>query len=167
MPIGDNFQTYTNDLSHYEPSCRFSQSAVIQFNANNSMLLPGRLNWEAIPRPPSVIRDRQAMNPEFRIPSSLSSLSHGTKSLVHNLCHRCWNRTLNDAFHDQTFKSSWDSQDFGDVSMVWQMAHFRKSTRPQWINCLTTLNTPLALHVLRNIFRVPSATAMCALRTYA
>ena len=31
------------------------------------------------------------------------------------------------------FKSSWDSQDFGDVSMVLKMAHFRKSTRPQWV----------------------------------
>ena len=30
--------------------------------------------------------------------------------------------------------SSWDSQDFGDVSMVLKMAHFRKSTRPQWVN---------------------------------
>ena len=25
-------------------------------------------------------------------------------------------------------KSSWDSQDFGDVNMVLKMAHFRKST---------------------------------------
>ena len=25
-------------------------------------------------------------------------------------------------------KSSWDSQDFGDISMVLKMAHFRKST---------------------------------------
>ena len=31
-------------------------------------------------------------------------------------------------------KSSWDSQDFGDVSMVLKMAHFHKSTKPQWIN---------------------------------
>ena len=30
-------------------------------------------------------------------------------------------------------KSSWDSQDFGDVSMVLKMVHFRKSTRPQWV----------------------------------
>ena len=29
-------------------------------------------------------------------------------------------------------KSSWDSQDFGDISMVLKMAHFRKSTGPQW-----------------------------------
>ena len=27
-------------------------------------------------------------------------------------------------------KSPWDSQDFGDVSMVLNMVHFRKSTRP-------------------------------------
>ena len=25
-------------------------------------------------------------------------------------------------------KSSWDSQDFGDISMLLKMAHFRKST---------------------------------------
>ena len=31
-------------------------------------------------------------------------------------------------------KSSWDSQDFGDVSMVLKMVHFRKSTRQQWVN---------------------------------
>ena len=30
-------------------------------------------------------------------------------------------------------KSSWDSQDFGDISMVLKMAHFRKSTGPQWV----------------------------------
>ena len=28
-------------------------------------------------------------------------------------------------------KSSWDSQDFGDVNMVLKMAHFHKSSRPQ------------------------------------
>ena len=32
-------------------------------------------------------------------------------------------------------KSSWDSQDFGDVSMVLKMAHFHKSTRPQGVKC--------------------------------
>ena len=31
-------------------------------------------------------------------------------------------------------KSSWDSQDFGDVNMVVKMAHFHKSSRPQWVN---------------------------------
>ena len=30
-------------------------------------------------------------------------------------------------------KSSWDSQDFGDVNMVFKMAHFHKSSRPQWV----------------------------------
>ena len=29
-------------------------------------------------------------------------------------------------------KSSWDSQDFGDVNMVLKMVHFDKSSRPQW-----------------------------------
>ena len=33
-------------------------------------------------------------------------------------------------------KSSWDSQDFGDISMVLKMAHFRKSTGPQWVNLI-------------------------------
>ena len=31
-------------------------------------------------------------------------------------------------------KSFLDSQDFGDVNMVLKMVHFRKSTRPQWVN---------------------------------
>ena len=31
-------------------------------------------------------------------------------------------------------KSSWDSQDFGDVNMVLKMAHLHKSSRPQWVN---------------------------------
>ena len=30
-------------------------------------------------------------------------------------------------------KSSWDSQDFGDISMVLKMANFRKSTGPRWV----------------------------------
>ena len=30
-------------------------------------------------------------------------------------------------------KSSWDSQDFGDISMVFKMVHFRKSTPPRWV----------------------------------
>ena len=34
-------------------------------------------------------------------------------------------------------KSSWDSQDFGDVNMVLKMVHFHKSSRPQWVNALT------------------------------
>ena len=31
-------------------------------------------------------------------------------------------------------KSSWDSQDFGDVNMLLKMAHFHKVNRPQWVN---------------------------------
>ena len=34
-------------------------------------------------------------------------------------------------------KSSWDSQDFGDVNMVLKMVHFHKSSRPQWVNSST------------------------------
>ena len=33
----------------------------------------------------------------------------------------------------QASKSSWDSQDFGDVNMVLKMLHFHKSSRPQWV----------------------------------
>ena len=36
-------------------------------------------------------------------------------------------------------KSSWDSQDFGDISMVLKMAHFRKSTGPQWVKPKTDI----------------------------
>ena len=36
-------------------------------------------------------------------------------------------------------KSSWDSQDFGDVNMVLKMVHFRKSSRPQWVKELVQL----------------------------
>ena len=38
-----------------------------------------------------------------------------------------------------TSKSSWDSQDFGDISMVLKMAHFRKSTGPQWVKYIQRL----------------------------
>ena len=31
-------------------------------------------------------------------------------------------------------KSSWDGQDFSDVKMVVKMAHFHKSSWPQWVN---------------------------------
>ena len=31
-------------------------------------------------------------------------------------------------------KSSWGSQDFGDVNMVLKLVHFHKSSRPQWVN---------------------------------
>ena len=33
-------------------------------------------------------------------------------------------------------KSSWDSQDFGDNSMVLKMAHFCKPTEPRWVNTI-------------------------------
>ena len=33
-------------------------------------------------------------------------------------------------------KSSCDSHDFGDISMVLKMAHFRKSARAQWVNIM-------------------------------
>ena len=36
-------------------------------------------------------------------------------------------------FSQPASKSSWDSQDFGDVNMALRMAHFHKSSRPQWV----------------------------------
>ena len=51
-------------------------------------------------------------------------------------------------------KSSWDSQDFGDVNMVVKMAHFHKSSRPQWVNCvLVAVNFTCTIQV---IFPVPA-----------
>ena len=45
-------------------------------------------------------------------------------------------------------KSSWDSQDFGDVNMVLKMVHFHKSSRPQWVNkALPTIDGMLIKHV--------------------
>ena len=43
-------------------------------------------------------------------------------------------------------KSSWDSQDFGDISMVLKMAHFRKSTGPRWVKDY------VMLHILIDIW---------------
>ena len=45
-------------------------------------------------------------------------------------------------------KSSWDSQDFGDISMVLKMAHFRKSTGPRWVN----------MHFVKNVGRRVEST---------
>ena len=42
-------------------------------------------------------------------------------------------------------KSSWDSQDFGDISMVLKMAHFRKSTGPYELNAASWEYTRLLL----------------------
>ena len=36
-------------------------------------------------------------------------------------------------------KSSRDSQDFGDVNMVLKMAHFHKSSRPQWVKGILSM----------------------------
>ena len=40
-------------------------------------------------------------------------------------------------------KSSWDSQDFGDISMVLKVAHFRKSTGPRWVKQQQLSKLPL------------------------
>ena len=39
-------------------------------------------------------------------------------------------------------KSSWDSQDFGDVSMVVKTAHFHKSSRPRWVKYVAKVCSP-------------------------
>ena len=47
-------------------------------------------------------------------------------------------------------KSSWDGQDFGDVKMVVKMAHFHKSSRPQWVKAV--------VHTSAEITTAPKAT---------
>ena len=42
-------------------------------------------------------------------------------------------------------KSSWDGQDFGDVKMVVKMAHFHKSSRPQWVKRSMYVATHVAI----------------------
>ena len=49
-------------------------------------------------------------------------------------------------------KSSWDSQDFDDISMVLKMAHFRKSTGPRWVNTQSSASfVVIALAILNEI----------------
>ena len=48
-------------------------------------------------------------------------------------------------------KSCWDSQDFGDISMVLKMAHFRKSTGPGWVNIHMHLCSSLKLPVINKV----------------
>ena len=45
----------------------------------------------------------------------------------------------------QASKSSWDSQDFGDVNMVLKMVHFRKSSRPQWVKYRSAMGLKLMI----------------------
>ena len=47
-------------------------------------------------------------------------------------------------------KSSWDSQDFGDISLVLKMAHFRKSTGPPWVKS-STLFSLVSLQVASSL----------------
>ena len=49
-------------------------------------------------------------------------------------------------------KSSWDSQDFGDVNMVVKMAHFHKSSRPQWVNTLGPRHDDHHLQIISKSF---------------
>ena len=48
-------------------------------------------------------------------------------------------------------KSSWDSQDFGDISMVLKMADFRKSTGPRWVKQITYS------HLISRFFHISTA----------
>ena len=50
-----------------------------------------------------------------------------------------------------TSKSSWHCQDFGDISMVLKMAHFRKSTGPRWVN--DSKNTLIMTEVRQGVMR--------------
>ena len=45
-------------------------------------------------------------------------------------------------------KSSWDSQDFGDVNMVLKMAHFHKSSRPQWVKMKSYYSNAMFLELI-------------------
>ena len=49
-------------------------------------------------------------------------------------------------------KSSWDGQDLGDVKMEVKMAHFHKSSRPQWVNTLRSRQN--GCHFGDNIFKL-------------
>ena len=51
-------------------------------------------------------------------------------------------------------KSSWDSQDFGDVNMVLKMVHFHKSSRPQWVKECGEIIYPF-LHFTRGEITYP------------
>ena len=46
-------------------------------------------------------------------------------------------------------KSSWDIQDFGDISMVLKMAHFRKSTGPRWVKTVIYMQNGSMEHVVQ------------------
>ena len=48
-------------------------------------------------------------------------------------------------------KSSWDSQDFGDIIMVLKMAHFRKSTGPRWVKSSPGMNGVSLPKTINNI----------------
>ena len=43
-----------------------------------------------------------------------------------------------DEYSQPASKSSWDSQDFGEVNMMSKMAHFHKTSRPQWAKKILT-----------------------------
>ena len=46
-------------------------------------------------------------------------------------------------------KSSWDSQDFGDVNMVLKMLHFHKSSRPQWVKPQEQISAKFLFEILQ------------------
>ena len=43
-------------------------------------------------------------------------------------------------------KFSWDSQDFGDISMVLKTAHFRKSTGPRWVKTIMLRENDIGIY---------------------
>ena len=69
-------------------------------------------------------------------------------------------------------KSSWDNQDFGDISMVLKMAHFRKSTGPQWVKyhtrskCRAFSELLLAKYNIKRLSLSPSLSLSLSIYLY-
>ena len=65
-------------------------------------------------------------------------------------------------FSQPASKSSWDSQDFGDVNMVLKLAHFHKSSRPQWVKHMgsSDLYKGIILATFRVSGNTPSVNGM-------
>ena len=52
----------------------------------------------------------------------------------------------------QPASKSRDSQDFGDISMVSKMAHFRKSTGPRWVKYIMLItHTPVRTMPIKHL----------------
>ena len=58
-------------------------------------------------------------------------------------------------------KSSQDSQDFGDVNMVLKMAHFHKSSRPQWVNSLMLGDADMHQQARLSLLQIMACHLVC------